>query len=61
MIGLALSIDFALLYINRFREELNHHSVEQAIKITNGTAGRAIGFFWIMCRAWVIRNARVSG
>ena len=44
MIGIALSIDFALLYINRFREELNHHSVEQAIKITNKTAGRAIGF-----------------
>ncbi|WP_338472880.1 MMPL family transporter [Niallia sp. XMNu-256] len=44
MIGLALSIDFALLYINRFREELSHHSVEQAIKITNRTAGRSIGF-----------------
>lgn len=44
MIGLALSIDFALLYINRFREELNKNTLEEAISITTKTAGRAIGF-----------------
>lgn len=44
MIGLAVSIDFALLYINRFREELKHHSVKEAVSITTKTAGRAIGF-----------------
>lgn len=44
MIGLALSIDFALLYINRFREELAHNTIEEAINITNKTAGRSIAF-----------------
>ncbi|MEI4830266.1 MMPL family transporter [Bacillus sp. FJAT-53711] len=44
MIGLALSIDFALLFVNRFREELVHRSVKEAIMITYQTAGRAIIF-----------------
>ncbi|WP_020061789.1 MMPL family transporter [Bacillus sp. 123MFChir2] len=44
MIGLALSIDFALLFVNRFREELAHHSVKEAIMVTYQTAGRAIIF-----------------
>ena len=44
MIGLAVSIDFALLYINRFREELKQHSVKEAVSITTKTAGRAIAF-----------------
>lgn len=44
MIGLALSIDFALLYINRFREELTKHPVKQAIANTTKTAGRSIAF-----------------
>lgn len=44
MIGLALSIDFALLFINRFKEEINHSSVEEAIATTVATAGRSILF-----------------
>ncbi|MBY6086332.1 MMPL family transporter [Priestia flexa] len=44
MIGLALSIDFALLFINRFKEELVHNSVENAVKKTIQTAGRSVIF-----------------
>ncbi|MEI5906681.1 MMPL family transporter [Bacillus spongiae] len=44
MIGLALSIDFALLIINRFKEEIQHRSTEDAIKVTVATAGRSIVF-----------------
>nr|WP_239534601.1 MMPL family transporter [Priestia taiwanensis] len=44
MIGLALSIDFALLFVNRFREEAKHLSVKEAIAATYATAGRAIMF-----------------
>lgn len=44
MLGLALSIDFALLFINRYREERKTDSIEQAIETTMRTAGRAIIF-----------------
>ncbi|MFJ7727952.1 MMPL family transporter [Neobacillus sp. NPDC097160] len=44
MIGLALSIDFALLFINRYKEELQINSIEEALKITIATAGRSIIF-----------------
>jgi putative drug exporter of the RND superfamily len=44
MIGLALSIDFALLFINRYKEELKTKSVAEAIGITISTAGRSIIF-----------------
>ncbi|PFK31780.1 hypothetical protein COI93_20515 [Bacillus cereus] len=44
MIGLALSIDFALLFVNRFREEVAHRTVKEAIAVTYQTAGRAIVF-----------------
>jgi putative drug exporter of the RND superfamily len=44
MIGLALSIDFALLFINRYKEELTTKSVEEAIVTTLQTAGRSIIF-----------------
>jgi putative drug exporter of the RND superfamily len=43
MIGLALGIDFALLLVNRFREEL-HLGIEQATIISVQTAGRSIAF-----------------
>lgn len=48
MIGLALSIDFALLIINRFKEEFEKHSVKDALVITVSTAGRSI-IFSAMC------------
>lgn len=44
MIGLALGIDFALLFISRFREELSSVDVKRAISVTVQTAGRAILF-----------------
>jgi RND superfamily putative drug exporter len=44
MIGLALSIDFALLLINRFKEEIIKKSLNEAIQITVSTAGRSIIF-----------------
>ena len=44
MIGLALSIDFALLIINRFKEEISKNSVEKAVAITVATAGRSVVF-----------------
>ncbi|MCA0985051.1 MMPL family transporter [Halobacillus yeomjeoni] len=44
MIGLALSIDFALLFINRYREELKKQEKEEALKTTIQTAGRSILF-----------------
>ncbi|CAN7406215.1 MMPL family transporter [Paenibacillus sp. LjRoot153] len=44
MVGLALSIDFALMMVSRFREEIHLHPVGQAILITMSTAGRAVLF-----------------
>ncbi|GLC89478.1 MMPL family transporter [Lysinibacillus piscis] len=44
MLGLALSIDFALLFINRYREERHHTSIAQAIQTAIQTAGRSIIF-----------------
>ncbi|MEC1177964.1 MMPL family transporter [Metasolibacillus meyeri] len=44
MLGLALSIDFALLFINRYREERHTKSIEQAVQIAIQTAGRSIIF-----------------
>ena len=44
MLGLALSIDFALLFINRYREERAKTSVEQAVQTSIATAGRSIIF-----------------
>ncbi|MFC9540449.1 MMPL family transporter [Lysinibacillus sp. NPDC056959] len=44
MLGLALSIDFALLFINRYREERAYTSIVQAIQTSIQTAGRSIIF-----------------
>ncbi|HEY2493401.1 MAG TPA: MMPL family transporter [Paenibacillus sp.] len=44
MVGLALSIDFALMIISRFQEELSRRSVEQTLITTMSTAGRAVVF-----------------
>lgn len=44
MLGLALSIDFALLFINRYREERNTATIEEAVQIAICTAGRSIIF-----------------
>lgn len=45
LLGLCLSLDYALFVICRFRDELsNHHSIKEAIAITQATAGKAILF-----------------
>lgn len=44
MLGLALSIDFALLFINRYREERAQHSVNESVQTAIQTAGRSIVF-----------------
>ncbi|GKV64446.1 MULTISPECIES: MMPL family transporter [unclassified Sporosarcina] len=44
MLGLALSIDFALLFISRYREELKKQSITDSVIMTIRTAGRSIIF-----------------
>ena len=45
MLGLALAIDYSLFMVSRFREELrNGRSVEEAVRITVATAGKAVAF-----------------
>jgi putative drug exporter of the RND superfamily len=44
MIGLGLSIDFSLIMVSRFREELRSAPLEQALERTLQTAGRSITF-----------------
>lgn len=44
MLGLALSIDFALLFINRYREERANYSIAESVQIAIQTAGRSIIF-----------------
>jgi RND superfamily putative drug exporter len=42
-LGLGLGIDYALLMVNRFREELHHgHSVEESVVTTVATAGKTV-------------------
>ena len=42
MIGLALSIDYALFMVSRFREELRHATVADAVERTMATVGKAV-------------------
>jgi RND superfamily putative drug exporter len=42
MIGLALSIDYSLFTVSRFREELRHRSVQAAVEHTMATVGKAV-------------------
>lgn len=44
MVGLALSIDFALMLVSRFREELRKEPAGQALLTTMNTAGKAVLF-----------------
>ena len=45
LLGLCLSLDYALFMISRFRDELkNEGSIQNAIAITQATAGKAIFF-----------------
>ncbi|MWV44054.1 MMPL family transporter [Paenibacillus sp. HJL G12] len=42
MLGLAVGIDYALFMVSRFREELKSGTVEDALNVTCGTAGRSV-------------------
>jgi uncharacterized membrane protein YdfJ with MMPL/SSD domain len=42
MIGLALAIDYSLFMVSRFREEIEHHSVEIAVERMMGSVGKAV-------------------
>lgn len=42
MLGLAVSIDYALIMLSRFREEQAHHPINVAVTRTMTTAGRAV-------------------
>ncbi len=44
MLGLALSIDFALLFISRYREERRKSDMMEAVSTTIRTAGRSVIF-----------------
>lgn len=44
MLGLALSIDFSLLFINRYREERLKNTIEESIHTAIKTAGKSIIF-----------------
>jgi RND superfamily putative drug exporter len=44
MLGLGLGIDYALLAVSRFREELENHPIPEAVSRTVATAGRSIFF-----------------
>jgi putative drug exporter of the RND superfamily len=44
MLGLGLGIDYALFAVSRFREELEHYPISEAIPRTVETAGRSIFF-----------------
>ena len=43
-LGIGMAVDYTLLIVNRFREELPHRSREDAVGVTMATAGRAILF-----------------
>lgn len=42
MLGLAVGIDYALIMVSRYREEIRSHSPEEAIESTIATAGRTV-------------------
>ena len=44
MIGLGIGIDYALLMVSRFREEIAHRRVDDAVAVTVAHAGRAVFF-----------------
>jgi RND superfamily putative drug exporter len=44
MLGLGLGIDYALLAVSRFREELESYPIAEAVERTVATAGRSIFF-----------------
>ena len=44
LLGLGLSIDYAFLFVDRFRKELRTKDVPEALQTTMSTAGKAVAF-----------------
>lgn len=44
LLGVGAAIDYSLLMVSRFREELGRHNVAESVAVTVGMAGRAILF-----------------
>src|SRR5690606_18952887 len=42
MLGLGLAIDYSLFMTSRFREELKHREIDEAVAVTVATAGQAV-------------------
>lgn len=71
MLGLALSIDFALLFISRFREERVHSALHESAITTIQTAGRSVIFSafcvfiglgaMLLIRVEIFQNIAVGG
>ncbi len=71
MLGLALSIDFALLFISRYREERKISNLQEAVTTTIRTAGRSVIFSafcvfiglgaMILIRVDIFQNIAVGG
>ena len=59
MVGLALSLDFALMLVSRYREELATADPSNALVLTMATAGRAVFFaagtvaLGLLCTLWI--------
>ncbi|MFS0577375.1 MMPL family transporter [Sporosarcina sp. 179-K 3D1 HS] len=71
MLGLALSIDFALLFISRYREERKNHPIADSVTTTIRTAGRSVIFSafcvfiglgaMLLIRVEIFQNIAVGG
>jgi putative drug exporter of the RND superfamily len=71
MLGLGLGVDYSLLIVNRFREELHNGSVSQAVTRTVETAGQAVFvsgitvcislFFLLLFPVSVLRSISIAG
>lgn len=44
MLGIGIAIDYSLVMVSRFREEIRRHSLEESIATTMSTAGKAVFF-----------------
>ncbi len=54
ILGIGLSIDYALLSVNRYREELTKGSVDRAVRTVIATSGRTIFFSGITVMACLL-------
>ena len=60
MIGLALSIDYSLFTVSRFREELRHRPVGDAVEHTMATVGKAVAISGVAVAIGLVEPRRSS-